>query len=120
MSLLDEFIQENGRCVLLDRRTASDGEGGYTSTWEDGAEFDCAITFDTSMEARIGEQQGVTSRYTVTTSRTLVLQFNDYFRRLRDGKIFHVTSDGDDVSSPRSSTLDIRQVTAEEITALPS
>lgn len=119
MSLLDEFISENGKCVMLDRRTVSDGEGGFDVEWIDGADFDAAITFDTSMQARVGEQQGVTSRYTVTTSRSLILQYNDYFRRIKDGKIFHITSDGDDVASPRSSTLDMRQVTAEEVTALP-
>ena len=78
-----------------------------------------AIVFDTSIEARVAERQGVTSRYTVTTPRTLTLEYHDVFRRGRDGKIFRVTSDGDDKYTPASATLDMRQVAAEEFT-LPS
>lgn len=116
MSLLNEAMEE---CVLLDKSTVSDGYGGYDVIWTDGATFDAAIRFDMSMEARIGDKQGVTSRYTVTTSKALTLQYNDYFRRVRDSKLFHVTSDGDDVFTPNSATIDMRQVTAEEITSLP-
>ena len=79
-----------------------------------GAEFKAAIVFDTSMEARTADKQGVTSLYTVTTSKALTLEYHDVFKRVRDGKIFRVTSDGDDKYTPASATLDMRQVTAEE------
>lgn len=117
MSLLSDAMES---CVILNKQTESDGYGGYRIVWTDGAEFQAAITFDTSMTARIGEKQGVTSRYTVITSRVLTLQYNDYFRRTRDGKLFRVTSDGDDRFTPKSASLDMRQVEAEEITSLPS
>ncbi|MBP5475122.1 MAG: hypothetical protein J6X83_02525 [Methanomicrobium sp.] len=110
MSLLTEAME---KCVLLDKTTQADGYGGYITTYKDGAEFIAAIVFDTSMEARRAEQQGVKSLYTVTTSRAMVLEYHDVFRRA-DGKIFRVTSDGDDKFTPKSSTLDMRQVTAEE------
>lgn len=111
MSLLDEAMES---CLYLDKTTQSDGYGGVITTYKDGAEFKAAITFDTSIEARAAEKQGVTSLYTVTTSRTLVLQYHDVFKRKRDGKIFRVTSDGDDKYTPASASLDMRQVTAEE------
>lgn len=104
---------------MLDRKTQADGYGGYETAWADGAEFGAAIVLDTSMQARIGEKQGVTSLYTVTTSRALNLQYNDYFRRVRDGKLFRVTSDGDDKATPAAATLDMRQVSAEEVESLP-
>lgn len=111
MSLLSDAME---KCTLIDKRTVSDGYGGYITIWEDGAEFDAAITFDTSIEARTAEKAGVTSLYTVTTSRAMTLQYHDVFRRSRDKKIFRVTSDGDDKFTPKSATLDMRQVTAEE------
>lgn len=113
MSLLDESMES---CVMLDKSTSADGYGGYVTTYHDGAKFDAAITFDTSIEARAAEKQGVTSLYTVTTKRALILQYHDIFRRTKDGKIFRVTSDGDDRATPLSATLDMRQVTAEEWT----
>lgn len=101
-------------CIILDKITAQDGYGGYTTIYADGAPFKAAITFDTSIEARIGEKQGVTSRYIITTGKELVLEYHDVFRRIRDGKIFRVTSDGDDKFTPASASLNMRQVTAEE------
>lgn len=116
MSLLDEFMQETGKCVMYDKRTISDGLGGYTTSYVEGAEFDAAITLDTSIQARTAEKQGITALYTVTTKKAMNLQYHDIFKRASDNKIFRVTSDGDDKKTPRSATLDMRQVSAEEFT----
>lgn len=111
MSLLDNAMED---VILLEKTRVPDGEGGFITKWSEGAVFKAAVTFDTSMESRIAEKQGVTSRYTVTTRKSAMLEFHDVFRRLSDGKIFRVTSDGDDKYSPNSSSLNMRQVTAEE------
>ena len=111
MSLLQEMMSS---CIMLDKTTVADGYGGYDTIWSEGAEFDAAIVLDTSMEARVGQKQGVTAVYTVTTSKVMNLQYHDVFKRLSDNKIFRVTSDGDDKKTPVSSSLDMRQVTAEE------
>ena len=113
MSLLSDAME---KCVMLNKQTQADGYGGYIATWEEGAEFDAAIVFDTSIQARTAEKQGVTSLYTVTTSRAMTLEYHDVFKRKRDNKIFRVTSDGDDKYTPPVATLDMRQVTAEEWT----
>jgi head-tail adaptor len=113
MSLLAEAMEN---CTMLDRRTTPDGRGGFIVTWVDGAEIQAAVTFDTSMEARTGEAQGVKALYTVTTNKSTNLQYHDVFRRESDGKTFRVTSDGDDKKTPASATLNMRQVTAEEWT----
>ena len=113
MSLLDNAMTP---CVMMDRTTAYDGAGGYVPTWTEGAAFDAAITFDTSIQARVGEVQGVKSLYTVTTRKSMNLQGRDIFKRLEDDKIFRVTSDGDDNKTPPSARLNMRQVTAEEYT----
>lgn len=111
MSLLTEAMED---CVFLTKTKVADGYGGYTDTYAEGVGFKAAITFDTSMESRSAEKSGVTSLYTVTTSRAMTLEYHDVFRRTRDKKIFRVTSDGDDKYTPQSATLDMRQVTAEE------
>lgn len=111
MSLLSEAMEN---CTMLDKRTAQDGYGGYVTTWTEGAPFTAAIVLDSSIEAKIAEKQGVTGLYTVTTTKALNLQYHDVFRRERDGKIFRVTSDGDDKHTPQSAGLNMRQVSAEE------
>lgn len=111
MSLLSEAMEN---CIILDKRTVDDGYGGYTSEYVEGASFDAAITFDTSIEARRADKEGVHNLYTVTTEKSMTLEYHDVFRRQRDSKIFRVTSDGDDKYTPASASLNMRQVTAEE------
>lgn len=111
MSLLDDAMTN---VVMLEKTRTPDGEGGFIANWIEGVEFVAAITFDTSIEARTAMQQGVTSVYTVTTRKNVMLKYHDVFKRLSDGKIFRVTSDGDDKFTPESASLNMRQVTAEE------
>jgi len=111
MSLLSEAMTA---CTLLVERKVQGTSGGYTRTWVDGDKFDAAIVFDSSMQGRRAEKEGVTSLYTVTTDRGRVLYFHDVFRRESDGKVFRVTSDGDDRFTPASAGLNMRQVSAEE------
>lgn len=116
MSLLDESMKE---CYIMDRTTIPDGYGGYKTEWKQGAPIKAAIVYDTSMQARIADAQGVTSLYTITTRKNINLQYHDIIKRVEDGKIFRITSDGDDNHTPTSASLNMRQVTAEELDALP-
>ena len=111
MSLLDEFMTP---CCFMESRRIKDGAGGFTTEWFEGEKFKAAIVRDTTMEARIAEKQSVTSVFTITTSRKVNLKHDDKIKRLKDGRYFRVTSDGDEKESPRSSTLDISQVMAEK------
>lgn len=111
MSLLSEAMTD---VVLMDKRREPDGEGGFITDWIESVIFQAAITFDTSMESRIGEKQGVSSRYTVTTNKSAKLDYHDVIKRLSDGKVFRITSDGDDKQTPKSASFQFLQVTAEE------
>lgn len=111
MSLLSDAMEP---CIILDRSTTPDGYGGYDVTWTEGAPIDAAIVLDTSMEAREAEKAGVTALYTITTGRGLNLQYHDVIKRLSDGKVFRIKSDGDDKKTPKAASLNMRQVTAEE------
>ena len=112
MSLLTQAMED---VVLMEKKREPDGEGGSPpAVWVDGASFKAAISFDSSMEARTAEKQGVTSLYTVTVPLNCKLEYHDSFKRLRDGKVFRVTSDGDDKITPPSASFQFAQVTAEE------
>lgn len=113
MSLLTSSMTD---CAMLDKTSISDGRGGVTTAWAEGAVFKAAITLDSSMQAKIAEAQGVKALYTITTTKAVNLQFHDIFRREEDRKIFRVTSDGDDKKTPDSAALNMRQVSAEEWT----
>lgn len=111
MSLLSDAMTD---CVYVNKSIVDDGYGGYRTEWTDGATIKCAIVKDTSIQGKIAEKQGVTDLVTITTSRGINLQFHDVVKRLSDGKIFRVTSNGDDKKTPLSAGIDMRQVSAEE------
>ena len=113
MSLLSQAMED---VVMLEKKRIPDGEGGFITDWAEGVQSKAAITFNTSMEARTAEKQGVTSRYTITAPLNAKLEYHDVLKRLRDGKVFRVTSDGDDVQTPASASFQFLQVEAEEWT----
>lgn len=109
--LLEEAMEN---CTMLDKTTVPDGYGGVATRYVDGAPIQCAIVYNSSMEAKIAEKQGVTALYTITTRKNVNLQYHDVIRRESDKKIFRVTTDGDDNKTPSSAALDMRNVSAEE------
>lgn len=108
--LLDAYME---RYTLIEKTRTPDGEGGWITEYRDGITFEAAVTQDTTMQARIGEAQGVTSVYTVTTSRACLLEYHDIIKRVSDGAVFRITSNGGDKKTPNVSSLDIMQVSAE-------
>ena len=113
MSLLTKSFTT---CVIMDKTTEKDGYGGVITIWKDGAEVECSIVPDGGVEQLVAMQRGWTGSYTVTTRKNVVFLNGDVFKRLEDGKVFRVKSNGTDTKTPDSATLDMRQVKAEEVT----
>ncbi len=111
MSLLQDAFE---KCIFINKIKAPDGEGGFNVEWQEGGQFECAVTFDNSLEGRTAQKQGVTSVYTVTTNKNVVLDYHDVFKRVRDGKIFRITSDNDDMQTPKMASFQVRVASAEE------
>lgn len=112
MSMIEDGMEP---VCFMEKVRVPDGEGGFNTTWSEGAEFRAAITFDSSMQARVADKQGVTSLYTVTTAKNAKLEYHDVLKRFSDGKIFRITSDGDDKQTPARAVFgQYLQVTAEE------
>lgn len=111
MSLIEEMFEP---CVLIEKHRVPDGEGGFDVEWAEVAEFECAIGRNSSMQARIGESQGTTAVYTITTHRNVKLDYHDIVKRKNTGKILRVTSDAGDIVSPAFSDIDMAQVSAEK------
>lgn len=108
--LINEMMEE---CIMMDRRTIPDGQGGWNNVWSEGAEFMAAVVKDNSLSARVAEKEGITDVYTVTVDEGINLSFNDVFKRAKDGAIFKVTSEIVDTNAPKRSTIKIGQVSAK-------
>ena len=109
MSLLEEAYEDY---IILNKVRVNDGYGGYVIRWEDGPEISGAMVMDTSTQAKVAMAQGVKAIYTFTTRKNITLDYHDAIKRVRDNKIFRVTSE--DKATPNSAGLNMRQVTVEE------
>lgn len=111
MSLLEEAFED---FIVLNKIRIDDGYGGSTVQWVEGITIQGAMVFNNSIQGRTAQAMGVNSLYTLTTKRSLVLDYHDVIKRKSDNKIFRITSDGDDFYTPESAGLDMRQVSCEE------
>ena len=111
MTLFEEMYEP---FCYMEKTRVPDGESGTITTWREGMEFRGHAAFDTSIEARTGAAAGVSSLYTLTAPVSVPLEYHDIVKRLGDGKILRVTSDGDDVVTPSMASFTFHQVTAEE------
>lgn len=111
MSLLENAMTD---CVFLTKTRRPDGEGGFIVEWAEGVEFKAAFAFNSSIQAKIAEKQGVSSLYKVTTAKGVNIDYHEVFKRLSDGKIFRATSDWDDMQTPLTASFQYEQVDAEE------
>lgn len=100
--------------TIINKSTVPDGSGGTEIVYTDGVTIKASFGFSTSEQMRIAEQANAIPRYTITTRQNVNLQYHDVVRRESDKKTFRVTSDGDDNKSPAVSSLNMRQVEAEE------
>lgn len=116
MSLIDENMMP---CVKMVWGQRPDGEGGQVNGYVEGALFEAAVVLDTSTEARVAQQQGLKSVYTVLTRRKDALTYREIFMRLADGAYFRVTSEAKEKQTPRSAGLDMSMATAEKLARLP-
>ena len=103
--MLDDY-KEN--LIIMEKRTVSDGMGGYETSWIEGATFKGAISLDNSTQA---EQQGVTSLYTITVDINIPLTFNDVVKRGDD--YLRVTSRPEDMITPKRARVQNKQLSAE-------
>lgn len=111
MSLLNEYMET---FAFMDKSHVSDGEGGYTVTWtQSEATFTAAIRFDSSVQAKRAQAEGVRDLYTIITKKSTEIDFNDVVKRLSDGTTYRVTTNGKDKKTPASAGLNMRAVSAE-------
>lgn len=99
-------------CVMMDKRSISDGEGGTIPVYAEGAEFKSYPALDTSMTARIAEAQGVKSLYNILVPKSVTIAPGDIYKDKTEGAYFRVTSDAK--QTPSTSTLDLKAFAAEK------
>ena len=111
MSLLDEHKED---FVFINKTHIRDAEGNPVVTWvESDATFRAALRFDSSVQAKRAQAEGVEDLYTIITDKSVNLEFNDVVKRIEDGTTYRVTTSGKDNKTPASAGLNMRAVSAK-------
>ena len=101
------------KCVMIIKTRVPDGQGGTTTGYAEGAEFEAAITKNKTLEAVRAEKEGVTELYLVTTQKGVGLDYGETFKRTSDGAMFRVTSNAKDSETPKAASFAFERVRAE-------
>lgn len=109
MSLIDEYSDDY---TILDKTTQSDGYGGYTTVWKDGATIKGAMALASDTEIKRADAMGEKITHTLLIDKNISLDYHAVLRR-SDGQLFRVTTSGDEYT-PNSSRLNKRKVSCEE------
>lgn len=109
-NLLSQMMDD---CKIMNHVRTDDPEGGYSDVWTEGASFKAAIAKMGSPEMLVAEKQGLSETFTVVVYDSMTLDYNDVFKRVKDGAIFRVTSKTQDSTAHPASTVPIAKVTAE-------
>ena len=110
MNLLDSMMES---CVMMDKTTVNDGQGGFIPTWVEGATFKAFVRKESAPEITVAEQQGVKEMFTVVVPKGTILDYHDVFKRVSDGSVFRVTSMTNSDEAPDASTVLIAKANCE-------
>lgn len=96
----------------------SNGLGGLTGGYVDGAPFRAAFATVSTADVEIAYAQGVKTIVHITTRLDMALKEGDRVRRERTGTVYRVTSNAQDRTAPDVASASIAQrvVTAEVVT----
>lgn len=114
MALIDSEMKA---CVIIDRKSVPDGEGGFISQYvESEAEIMAAIALNQSTEMLVAQAKTPVPNYMIYTHRNAALSYGTIIKRHEDEHYFRVTSDGSENKTPVIAGLTLSAVTAERWT----
>lgn len=104
--------------VIINKSIVDDGEGGYTTSWSDGATIKAAFDLGNASEQRQAQAQNLKRVYSVTFPKRTPVKYGDYLRKVETGEIYRITSDPTDNKTPDMARNQTCFATAER-TELP-
>lgn len=100
---------------IIDYISKSDGLGGVIWEQVPGVSFRAGIFLNNSNEAVIAGRVGNKAIFTVQTDLNVELEQNDVILRKKDGRMYRITGNAIDMTTPSVAMEQFREVSAEVI-----
>lgn len=110
--MLSDFFED---FVIQNKVSQPDGMGGVTWSYTDGVPFKAGISLNNSSEAQIAYKNGLRAIYTIVCRKVMNLKQDDVVKRTKDGRLYRITSNANDMETPAVAVEQYHQVTAEVI-----
>lgn len=98
---------------IIDYVSKSDGLGGVYWEQAPGAPFKAGFILNDSNEAVLAGRIGSKAIFTVQTDLNVELEQNDVIERKSDGRMYRITSNAIDMTTPAVANDQYRECTAE-------
>lgn len=98
-----------------DYEAVSNGMGGLMKKYTDKDKIQAGCSTESSTQAEIAYRAGTKTIYRITVPKGIVLRPGDVLRRVRDNRLYRVTSDSSDRTTPDVAQVQFSCVTAEVI-----
>lgn len=109
---LEDFFED---FIMQNWQSEPDGFGGIVWTLSDGAPFRAGIATMSSTEAQLAYQAGTKTVYRIAHRKTLELEQDDRVKRVKDGRIYRITSNSTDMTTPAPAFEAFSWVSAEMV-----
>lgn len=109
---IEDFFED---FVIQSVTYVSTGFGTFEPQYTDGAAFRAGISTASSTEARIAERNGMKTIYNIAHLPAITLHRDDRVRRMKDGRVYRITSDSADMTTPERASIQYAIVTAEVV-----
>ena len=110
--MLSDFFED---FIMQNWTSEPDGFGGIIWTLSDGASFRAGIATQNSAEAQLAYQAGTKTVYRIAHRKTLVLEQDDRVKRIKDGRIYRITSNSADMTTPAPAQEQFAWASAEMV-----
>lgn len=107
---LEDFLES---FIFMDYVSVPDGLGGLKYEFREGASFSAGIAELSSTEATIAYRNGLKTIFRITTKLGVELEQNDVVKRVKDGRLYRITSNAADTTTPDVAVVKHRWCTAE-------
>lgn len=109
------YTQRLEQFYIVEKTETRDGYGGTSIIYEKKDPFFGALVLKGTNIPEIAQKAEIEQNFSIITDKSDVLKFEDVLFRVKNGKYYEVTTNGEDNYTPETASLNMRAVDVKEL-----